>query len=367
MTALLIKRLVWGDGEQKDVLDVVVDEDVTTGNDAEGEDTSKYDAETEEEDDVEVNENDEEDSENNEDEDQDEDESESESNDDDTRDCNYSTFQIDFNREFQMIFTSPEFKTLYNLYAGLVLLSISAATYNWFATNDSYIDIVSTPEIYFFDESFVITTYSGNSAYAIANLPYIPAMFLGISYASPEMCDTLNPLRSEYANDNRLFLWIQFALQLFTSVVGGNPDAAFSHEISAGLSFILLYNFFNLTTPEQSKQLIDAKTASMIIAMSVTGLLSAGLMPIIFIGFALALSMEFVVPNAFGLLTPDARLALLYPFGACIVTLLIESLGRTCNVRSLHVAFDILFWQVLASSVDVVILSPRPGRFITNN
>jgi hypothetical protein len=77
--------------------------------------------------------------------------------------------------------------------------------------------------------------------------------------------------------------------------------------------------------------------------------------------------MEFVVPNAFGLLTPDARLALLYPFGACIVTLLIDTLGRTSIIGSLHVAFDILFWQVLASSVDVVILSPRPGRFITNN
>ncbi|MFY7729256.1 MAG: hypothetical protein ACOVRN_07050, partial [Flavobacterium sp.] len=62
-----------------------------------------------------------------------------------------------------------------------------------------------------------------------------------------------------------------------------------------------------------------------------------------------------------------ARLALLYPFGACIVTLLIETLGRTCNVCPLYPAFDILFWQVLASSVDVVILSPRPGRFIKSD
>ena len=35
MTALLIKRLVWGDGEQKDVLEIVVDEDVTTGDEVE--------------------------------------------------------------------------------------------------------------------------------------------------------------------------------------------------------------------------------------------------------------------------------------------------------------------------------------------
>jgi hypothetical protein len=111
--------------------------------------------------------------------------------------------------------------------------------------------------------------------------------------------------------------------------------------------------------------LIDAKATSIIIAMSVTGFLSVGLMPILFVGFALALSLELVVPNAFGLLTPDARLALLYPFGACVLTLLIDTLRCMGNVCPLPVAFDILFWQVLASSVDVVILSPRPGRFIT--
>jgi len=353
MTALLIKRLVWGDGEQKDVLDVIVDEDVDTGEDDkdECEDNSKYEAETEEEEEEEAN-DEEEDSENNE-----EEGSESESNEDHTCEYNYSTFQLDFNKEFQMIFTSPEFTTLFNLYAGLVLLSISAATYNWFAMNESF---ASNPEL----QLFAITPYVARSTSAIANLPYIPALFLGISYASPEMCDTLNPLRSEYANDNRLFLWIQFALQLFTSV-GPNPCAAFNQEISTGLAFILLYNFFNLTTPNQSKQLIDAKAASIIIAMSVTGFLSVGLMPILFVGFALALSLELVVPNAFGLLTPDARLALLYPFGACVLTLLIDTLRCMGNVCPLPVAFDILFWQVLASSVDVVILSPRPGRFIT--
>lgn len=351
MTALLIKRLVWGDGEQKDVLDVIVDEDVDTGEDDkdECEDNSKYEAETEEEE--EAN-DEEEDSENNEEED------ESENNEDHTCEYNYSTFQLDFNKEFQMIFTSPEFTTLFNLYAGLVLLSISAATYNWFAMNESF---ASNPKL----QLFAITPYVVRSTSAIANLPYIPALFLGISYASPEMCDTLNPIRSEYANDNRLFLWIQFALQLFTSVVGCNPDSAFSQEISTGLAFILLYNFFNLTTPHHSKQLIDAKATSIIIAMSVTGFLSAGLMPILFVGFALALSLELVVPNAFGLLTPDARLALLYPFGACVLTLLIDTLRCMGNVCPLPVAFDILFWQVLASSVDVVILSPRPGRYIT--
>ena len=366
MTALLIKRLVWGNGEQKDVLENVVDEDVTTEDD----DTI---AETEEEGEA----NDEDDNENdNEDEDEDESEveNESESNEEDVCESNYSTFHIDFNKEFKMIFTSPEFKTLYNLYAGLVILSISAATYNSFVTNESYAEIISTPNLPFCEKPFAITPYMAQGASAIAHLPYVPALFLGISYASPEMCDTLNPECSEFASENRLFLWIQFALQLFTSVGGHmipNPRAVLSQEISIALAMILLYNFFNLTTPQQSKQMIDAQSVSTIIAISVVGFLSVGLMPIIFIGFAVALSLELVVPNAFGLLTPDARLALLYPFIACIGTLLIETVGCSWLMNNIsascpwHVAFDILFWQVLASSVDVVILSPRPGRFIT--
>jgi hypothetical protein len=379
MTALLIKRLVWGDGEQKDVLEKVVDEDVNTGDEDtdtdiveekdDGDETGEKDEEKDEDEDKEEEKDEEKD------EDKEEEEEEEEEEEDETIEYNYSTFQLDLYKELKIIFTSPQFKILFNLYAGLVLLSISAATYNWFATNQNYVDIITTTNLPFCEKPFAITPYMAQGASAIAHLPYVPALFLGISYASPEMCPTLNPTCSEYANENRLFLWIQFALQLFTSVGGHmmpNPRAVLSQEISIALAFILLYNFFNLTTPYESKRLIDAKTVSMIIAMSVAGFLSVGLIPIIFVGFGTALSLEMIVPNAFGLLTPDARLALLYPFAACVGTLLIETAGCNwlmSNISSScpwHVAFDILFWQVLASSVDVVILSPRPGRFITN-
>ena len=383
MTALLIKRLVWGNGEQKDFLENVVDEDVNTADEdvnvSDDKDEDKEeDQNADEEDNNEDQNADQEDDNEDQNADQEDDNSkyddETEDEDDDVCESNYSTFQIDFNKEFQMIFTSPEFKTLYNLYAGLVLLSISAATYNSFTANESYVEIISTPNLPFCEKPFAITPYMAQGASAIAHLPYVPALFLGISYASPEMCDTLNPEFSEFASENRLFLWIQFALQLFTSVGGHmipNPRAVFSQEISIALAFILLYNFFNLTTPQQSKQLIDAQTVSMIIAMSVAGFLAVGLMPIIFVGFAVAVSLELIVPNSFGLLTPDARLSLLYPFAACVGTLLIETIGCNWLMSNVsancpwHVAFDILFWQVLASSVDVVILSPRPGRFIT--
>lgn len=372
MTALLIKRLVWGNGEQKDVLENVDDEDVKVEDeDAEEHEDDKEEHDEDADDNAEVSDEDQEkyDAET-EEEEEEEDESE-----DETREYKYSTFQLDFNKEIHTIFTSPEFNTLFNLYAGLVILSISATTYNWVSENESYVEIMYTPNLPFCEKPFAITPYIAQGASAIAHLPYVPALFLGISYASPEMCYTLNPECSEFAHENRLFLWVQFALQLFTSVGGHmipNPRAVLSQEISIALAFILLYNFFNLTTPQKSKQLIDAKTVSMIIAMSVAGFLSVGLIPIIFVGFGVALSLELIVPDAFGLLTPDARLALLYPFAACVGTLLIETVGCNwlmSNISSTcpwHVAFDILFWQVLASSVDVVILSPRPGRFITN-
>jgi len=52
MTALLIKRLVWGDGEQKDVLEIVVDEDVTTGDEDENEADKNEEEEEKEEEEV---------------------------------------------------------------------------------------------------------------------------------------------------------------------------------------------------------------------------------------------------------------------------------------------------------------------------
>ena len=229
---------------------------------------------------------------------------------------------------------------------------------------------VTTPNLPFCEKPFSVTPFMAQGASAIAHLPYVPALLLGISYASHEMCPTLNPDCYSYTHENRLFLWIQFALQLFTSVGGHmipNPRVVLSQEISIALSFILLYNFFNLTTPQKSKSAIDSQTVSMVIALCVSGFLTVGLIPVMAVGFIIASTLEFIIPGAFSLLTPKGRLILLYSFLTCAVSLLIETIG--CNWLfsddcPWHVIFDILFWQVLGSAVDVVILSPRPGRFL---
>ena len=30
-----------------------------------------------------------------------------------------------------------------------------------------------------------------------------------------------------------------------------------------------------------------------------------------------------------------------------------------------HLVFDIMFWQVVGSAIDVIVISPRPGKFLT--
>jgi hypothetical protein len=178
------------------------------------------------------------------------------------------------------------------------------------------------------------------------------------------MCETLNPECNSYARDNRLFLWIQFALQLFTSVVSLDTRAFLSDEISIALSYILLYNFFNLTTPNVSKNTIDTQSVSLVIALCASGFLAVGLLPVILVGFILAISVEFIIPGSFSLLTQKGRLILLYSFLTCMVSLLIETISCVSDDCPWHVVFNLLFWQVLGSVVDVVILTPRPGHLL---
>ena len=369
MTILLIKSLIWGDGEKKSVLENVIDEDV----DDEARDTKEDDGEKDddEKDDGDENESDGDNDENESDGDNDENESdgdndENESDDEDTEDETleyesvHSRFEVDFYKEIRYVLTSFQFQVIFYSYMSLIALSMAITSYNW-SLDESY---VTTPTLPFYEKSFSVTPFLAQRASAIAHLPYVPSLLLGISYFSPEMCETLNPECISYAYDNRLFLWIQFALQLFTSVVSLDATAFLSEEISIALSYILLYNFFNLTTPNVSKNAIDTQTVSLVIALCASGFLTVGLVPVMLIGFIIAISVELIIPGAFSLLTQKGRLILLYSFLTCVVSLLIENIGCVSDECPWHVIFNLLFWQVLGSVVDVVILSPRPGRFL---
>jgi len=355
MTILLIKSLIWGDGEKKDVLENVIDEDIDEDvkRDNEGDDDK-------EDDDKEGDDDKEDDDEN------DEDENENESEDEDTEDETleyeqiHSKFEVDFYKEIRYVLTSFQFQVIFYSYMSLVALSMAITSYNW-SLDESYMTTQTLP---FCENPFSVTPFMSQGASAIAHLPYIPSLLLGISYFSPEMCETLNPECNSYARDNRLFLWIQFALQLFTSVVSLDTRAFLSDEISIALSYILLYNFFNMTTPNVSKNTIDTQSVSLVIALCASGFLTVGLLPVILVGFIVAISVEFIIPGSFSLLTQKGRLILLYSFLTCMASLLIETIGCVSDDCPWHVIFNLLFWQVLGSVVDVVILTPRPGHLL---
>ena len=351
MTILLIKKLIWGD---KDVIDAVIDEIVELENDSKNEDDDKSVADDE-------NHSDEEDEKDEEDEEdvKDEEETEYECNDGRYRfDAIHSQFQFEI---FKEIFTSPQFQILYKFYLFLMFASISIGTYDLINKSVMFTDSLSTTTTYVCLDSQTVHSYFTYGASIVSQLPYTPALLLGISYMSPEMCQTLDTNVNSYACENRLFLWVQFALQSLMTIVSINPDVAWVQETSAALAFILLYNFFSLTTPLASKNSIDSYTASCAIAICMFGLLSIQYIPVMLSGFIVAFSLEFTIPGAFNLLTPDGRLILL----KCLILSSAIMLLETINfIDKSGLGFNLVFWQACGSVVDIIVLSPRPGRFI---
>jgi hypothetical protein len=96
-------------------------------------------------------------------------------------------------------------------------------------------------------------------------------------------------------------------------------------------------------------------------------------MPVIFTVFSASLAMSYTIKDAFGLLTPYSRSTLLYIFLPTATVLAVETVAcdwLLTNVSFLlpwHLLFDILFWQVLGSAIDVIVISPVPGRFMNND
>ena len=285
----------------------------------------------------------------------------------------HSRLDGDFFKEIELSLTSNYIYTICNTYMMFVAMAISFTTYSWILinnVNNSHTNIKLIKNLRFCEKTFAIAPFMAHGASAIAHLPYIPSMFLGISYISPEMITSLN---GDKASENRLFLWVQFALQLFTSVSSHlmpSQRTLFSKEISIALSFIMLYNFFNLTTPSETKNAIDSQRVNVVIAGCIVGFLTLGFLPSIVTGFVITLFIETIIPDAFSLITPQGRLVLLYSLLTCVLAMLGETLGCNWLLNNAnsecpwHLNFDLLFWQVLGGVVDIVILSPRPGLFI---
>jgi hypothetical protein len=273
----------------------------------------------------------------------------------DDNDCIHSSINV---KPYMSVFDNTYVRWFLQGYFVLALVSISYNTYH-FILSDEYITNAITPNLPFCETPFASTQYMAQGASALAHLPYVPALLLGISYASSEIMPSVE--------QHRGLLWTQFALQLFTSVCGHmipNPSAVFCQEISIGLAFVLLYQIFMATTSESAKREFGWTNVVLFIATCLAGYLIIGLMPIVFMSFAIVMVFCIAFPDAFGLITPYGRHILLRIFGLSVCVLALETAGcewLNANVSvecPYHLLFDLLFWQVLGSAVDVVVLSP---------
>ena len=233
-----------------------------------------------------------------------------------------------------------------------------------------------TPNLPFCETPFAVTPYMAQGASAMAHLPYVPVLLLAIGSVSPETIPTLDNKANHRAHKVKQLLWIQTALQTITSLGGHmlpNPRVVMNQEISISIAFLLLYSFFDLTTPERSKWIVDYNAFVAVAAMSIYGYVYFGLIPVIFTVFASSLALSYTIKGAFGLLTPYSRLTLLYIFVPTATVLAVETVAcdwLLANVSYLlpwHLLFDILFWQVLGSAIDVIVISPVPGRFMIDD
>ncbi len=233
-----------------------------------------------------------------------------------------------------------------------------------------------TPNLPFCETPFAMTPYMAQGASAMAHLPYVPVLLLAIGSISPETIPTLDIRINDRAHKIKHVLWIQTGLQTITSIGGHmlpNPRVVMNQEISIIIAFLLLYSFFDIATPKRSRCIVDFNAFAAVAAMSIVGYLWVGLMPVIFTVFAASLAMSYTIKDAFGLLTPYSRSTLLYIFVPTATVLAVETVAcdwLLTNVSFLlpwHLLFDILFWQVLGSAIDVIVISPVPGRFMNHD
>jgi hypothetical protein len=233
-----------------------------------------------------------------------------------------------------------------------------------------------TPNLPFCETPFAVTPYMAQGASAMAHLPYVPVLLLAIGSVSSETIPALDNRTNPRAHKIKQMLWIQTGLQTITSFGGHmlpNPRIVMNQETSIAIAFLLLYSFFDLTTSERSRWFVDFNAFVIFAFLSIFGYVWFGLMPVIFTVFAASLGMSYTVKGAFGLLTPYSKTTLLYIFVPTATVLAVETVACDWLLKNVsyllpwHLLFDILFWQVLGSAIDVIVISPLPGRFMVND
>mmetsp|Transcript_24129 Transcript_24129/g.50319 ORF Transcript_24129/g.50319 Transcript_24129/m.50319 type:complete len:550 (+) Transcript_24129:89-1738(+) len=236
-----------------------------------------------------------------------------------------------------------------------------------------YVDTAMEPNLPFCETPFAVSPWMAQGASAIAHLPFVPSIILALSSIVPELIPSLDPNHPKYGKDVakiRTMLWLQWWLQFYSSLGGHmmpNPRVTANQEVCISLAFSLLFALVKFTS---DRDIISWKLALGLTVTPIVMYLTIGLMPIVFISFFSAMFVGTQFKGAFERLTPYAEKCLLWTFVPTIAVLAVETFGcdylqnEVSRKVPWHFAFDVLFWQVVGSALDVVIVSP-PGRFLT--
>ena len=246
------------------------------------------------------------------------------------------------------------------IYYGVSYLGGFSSTFN------TYKEVALIQNLQFCEKPFSTTPYLAQGASALAHLPYVPSILLGIYYTSPTVIPSLEN------NKVRALLWIQLWIQTFTSFGHSipNPRMILSQEISLMLSLTFLFKFLEFTTPMKYRYLINWRIFIGIIIVVIGSYLTIGLFPIIFTLFITSIGLGKTIKGAFGLITLHGSNVLLSTFIPTAFVLVFEIMSCDWLQRHItstipwHLVFDILFWQVVGSAIDIVIITPTPSVYL---
>ena len=211
----------------------------------------------------------------------------------------------------------------------------------------------------------------------MAHMPYVPLVILALQGISPTIIphlDIKNGPDPKNARRIRAMLWLQVAVQAYTGIGGHvlpNPRMIMNQEVSIILTFSLLFVLLKITTKSDVQLVIDDwKVCLLLTLLPVVGFLTIGLMPLIFTSFFAVIILGHSFKGAFGRITPYGSKMLLAVFIPTVMVLAVETLSCDYLQQNVsqnfpwHLAFDLLFWQVVGSALDVVVITPTPGPYM---
>jgi len=244
----------------------------------------------------------------------------------------------------------------------------------------------SVSEHQFCEETFAVSPHVAQAGSCLAHMPYVALVLLGLTgfplLGSPSLLPAIDARervggKADEVNDARIarrLLWIQVALQTFTGLAGHalpNPAAIATQEISILLAFGMLALLLLYTSEWGVADKTDKGNwiPLLLPAIAVGVYLSFGLLPVIFITGLVCVGVSLLVKSAFDRFTDRAKLALGMIFAMTLAVLGAETLGCEFLQNSVagavpwHMAFDIMFWQVLLGYLDLCLIAP-PGELL---